>query len=389
MDDLSYILNELGEDRSQYFNAIAPPIIQTSNFAYKSVADFRKGLSDEYNTLVYSRGNNPTVDILRKKLAALDGAEDALVFGAGVAAIAVPIIALLKSGDHVVSVAKPYSWTIKLFEKLLPKFGINTTFVDGTDTTNFEKAITGNTKLIYLESPNTFTYELQDIPAVVTLAKKKGIVTMIDNSYCSPMNQQPYKMGVDLVAQSATKFIGGHSDVVAGVVTGSKTMIKKIFDAEFLNIGGNISPMNAWLLIRGLRTIHLRMERVCATTKKVVDFLATRPEVERVIFPFHPSFPQYELARKQMKDAGGLFSAVFKAKSLSQIEAFCNSLKRFFMAVSWGGHESLIIPAAVSIKPEEFDASNSNHRMIRFYVGLEDAEYLISDIRQSLEAHLK
>ncbi|HEX8059443.1 MAG TPA: aminotransferase class I/II-fold pyridoxal phosphate-dependent enzyme, partial [Cyclobacteriaceae bacterium] len=343
----------------------------------------------EYHTLIYSRGNNPTVDILRKKLAALDGAEDALVFGAGVAAIAVPIITLLKSGDHVVSVAKPYSWTIKLFEKLLPKFGITTTFVDGTDTSNFEKAITPNTKLIYLESPNTFTYELQDIPAVVALAKKKSIVTMIDNSYCSPINQQPYKMGVDLVAQSATKFIGGHSDVVAGVVTGSQAMIKKIFDAEFLNIGGNISPMNAWLLIRGLRTIHLRMERVCATTKKVVDFLAARREVERVIFPFHPSFPQYELAKKQMKDAGGLFSVVFKAKSLDQIENFCNSLKRFFMAVSWGGHESLIIPSAVSIKPEDFDASNPNHRLIRFYVGLEDAEYLISDIRQSLEAHLK
>jgi cystathionine beta-lyase/cystathionine gamma-synthase len=131
------------------------------------------------------------------------------------------------------------------------------------------------------------------------------------------------------------------------------------------------------------------MECVCATTKKVVDFLATRPEVERVIFPFHPSFPQYELAKKQMKDAGGLFSVVFKAKSIDQIEGFCNSLKRFFMAVSWGGHESLIIPSIVSVKPEEFDASNPNHRLIRFYVGLEEADYLISDIRQSLEAHLK
>lgn len=389
MDELSYILNELGEDRDNYFKAISPPIIQTSNFAYKSVADFRAGLADEYHTLIYSRGNNPTVDILRKKLAALDGAEDALVFGSGIASIAIPMIALLKQGDHVVSVAKPYSWTIKLFEKLLPKFGITTTFVDGTDSSNFEKAITPNTKLFYLESPNTFTYELQDIAAVVAIAKKRGITTMIDNSYSSPLNQQPYKMGVDLVAQSATKFIGGHSDVVAGVVTGSHEMIKKIFDAEFLNIGGNISPMNAWLLIRGLRTIHLRMDRVCDTTKKVVDFLASRPEVERVIFPFHPSFPQYELAKKQMKNAGGLFSVVFKAKSIDQIESFCNSLKRFFMAVSWGGHESLIIPSIVSIKREEFDASNANHRLIRFYVGLEDANYLIDDIRRSLEAHLK
>lgn len=385
MDELSFILNELGEDRSGYFNAVSPPIIQTSNFTFKSVADFRKALADEYYATLYSRGNNPTVDILRKKLAALDGAEDALVFGSGIASIAIPIIALLKTGDHIVSVAKPYSWTIKLFERLLPKFGIQTTFVDGTRTANFEAAITPRTRLIFLESPNTFTYELQDIPAVTALARARGIVTMIDNSYCSPINQQPYLMGVDLVAQSATKFIGGHSDVVAGVVTGSKDMIKKIFDSEFLNIGGNISPMNAWLLIRGLRTIHLRMDRVCATTKKVVDFLATRPEIEQVIFPFHPSFPQYELAKKQMKDAGGLFSIVVKAKTIEQVEGFCNSLRRFLMAVSWGGHESLVIPSVVSIKPEDFNPAERNHRLIRLYIGLEDADYLIEDLTQALK----
>jgi cystathionine beta-lyase/cystathionine gamma-synthase len=163
-------------------------------------------------------------------------------------------------------------------------------------------------------------------------------------------------------------------------------MIKKIFDSEFLNIGGNISPMDAWLLIRGLRTIHLRMERVCATTHKIVGFLSTRPEIERVIFPFHPSFPQYELAKKQMKNAGGLFSAVFKATTVDEIENFCNSLKKFLMAVSWGGHESLIIPSVVSIKPGEFNPSEPNHRLIRFYVGLEDADYLIDDLKQALKA---
>jgi cystathionine beta-lyase/cystathionine gamma-synthase len=383
--DLSYILNELGEDREAYFNAVAPPIIQSSNFTFKNVAEFRKALADEYYAILYSRGNNPTVDILRKKLAALDGAEDALVFGSGIAAISTPILALLNQGDHVVSVAKPYSWTIKLFERLLPKFGITTTFVDGTKIENFEKAIQPNTKLIYLESPNTFTYELQDLPAVTALAKRKGILTMIDNSYCSPLNQQPYKMGVDLVAQSATKFIGGHSDVVAGVVTGSQMIIKKIFDAEFLNIGTNISPMNAWLLIRGLRTLQLRMQRVCDSTKKVVDYLASHPKIERVIFPFHPSFPQYELARKQMKDAGGLFSIVLKVNTLEEVELFCNSLKHFFLAVSWGGHESLVIPSAVGFKPEEFDATNFNHRLVRLYVGLEDPDYLIADLKQALE----
>lgn len=383
--DLSFILNELGEEREHYYNAIAPPISQTSNFAFKSVADFRAGLANEYDAWLYSRGNNPTVNILRKKLAALDGAEDALVFGSGIAAIAVPLLALLKQGDHVVSVAKPYSWTIKLFEKLLPKFGITTTFVDGTKIENFEAAVQSNTRLIYLESPNTFTYELQDLAAVAALAKRRSLLTMIDNSYCSPLYQQPYKMGIDLVAQSATKFIGGHSDVVAGVVTGSKEVIKKIFDAEFLNIGGNIAPMNAWLLIRGLRTLHLRMERVCDSTKKVVDYLAAHPKIEKVIFPFHPSFPQYELAKRQMKNAGGLFSAVLKVDTVEEVERFCNSLKHFFLAVSWGGHESLVIPSAVSIQAKDFDRLNSIHRLVRFYVGLEDPDYLIADLAQALE----
>lgn len=385
--ELSYILNELGEERDQYFNAIAPPIIQSSNFAFKNVADFRQGLADEYYSTLYSRGNNPTVDILRKKLAALDGAEDALVFGSGIASIAIPLLAILNQGDHVVSVAKPYSWTIKLFERLLPKFGITTTFVDGTQTENFAKALQPNTKVIYLESPNTFTYELQDLEAVAKLAKSKGILTMIDNSYCSPLNQRPYTMGIDLVAQSATKFIGGHSDVVAGVVTGSKVMIKKIFDAEFLNIGGNISPMNAWLLIRGLRTVDVRMKRICESTKKVVDALASHPKIEKVLFPFHPSFPQLALAKKQMNDAGGLFSIVLRAKSVEEVEKFCNSLKRFLLAVSWGGHESLVIPAVIGFPAKDFDPANVNHRLIRFYIGLEEPEYLIEDLRRGLESY--
>ncbi len=385
--ELSYILNELGEERDLYFNAIAPPILQTSNFAFKNIADFRKALTDEYDALLYSRGNNPTIDILRKKLAALDGAEDALVFGSGIASISIPILALLSQGDHVVSVAKPYSWTVKLFEKILPRFGITTTFVDGTQILNFEKAIQPNTRLIYLESPNTFTYELQDLEAVAHLAKSKKITTMIDNSYCSPINQQPVKMGIDLVAQSATKFIGGHSDVVAGVVTGSKALIKKIFEAEFLNIGGNISPMNAWLLIRGLRTLHLRMDRVCASTKKVVEFLVAHPKIEKVIFPFHPSFTQYELAKKQMKDAGGLFSIILKARSVEEIEQFCDSLKHFFRAVSWGGHESLVIPALVGFPVTDFDPSNEHHRLVRLYVGLEDPDYLIADLKQAFDSY--
>ncbi len=382
--ELSYILNELGEERENYFNAIAPPIIQTSNFKFNTVADFRAALADEYQGNLYSRGFNPTSDILRKKLAALDGAEDALVFSSGIAAITVPILALLASGDEVVCVENPYSWTIKLFNNFLPKFGIKTTFIDGTDITQFEAAITSKTKLIYLESPNTFSFDVQDLAAIATIAKAKGILTMIDNSYCSPLYQQPISFGIDLVAQSATKYLAGHSDVVAGVLTGKKALLEKIFNNEYLNIGAALAPQNAWLLLRGLRTLEIRLEKISETADKVVTYLNQHPKIDRVLHPFSADNKDLELAQRQMKKCGGLFSIVLKKTTLEQIETFCNSLKHILMAVSWGGYESLIIPACAGLSKAEFDSTNKRHTLIRIYIGLEDANYLIADLEQAL-----
>ncbi len=383
--DLSFIINELGEEREHYFNAIAPPIVQSSNFAFDSVAGMRELLLDEYKGFLYSRGNNPTIDILRKKLAALDGAEDALVFGSGAAAIFAAVLSQVKQGDHVICVREPYSWARQLFENILSRFGVQTTFVDGTQTANFEKALQPNTSLIYLESPNSLTFELQDIAAVTALAKSRNIVTIIDNSYCTPLYQQPHLMGVDLCIQSATKFISGHSDTVAGVLTGSREKIKKIFASELLNIGSGIAPFNAWLLLRGLRTLEIRLQRSAESTRTVVDRLRQHPLIEKIYFPLAPDFPQYELARRQMKGAAGLFTIQLKADTREQVERFCNSLQHFLMAVSWGGHESLAFPACASIPAEDFDPGISKHRMVRLYVGLEDAGYLISDLEQALE----
>ena len=387
--DLSYILNELGEERENYFNAVSPPIIQSSNFTFKTVGDFREALANEFDALLYSRGHNPTLNILRKKLAALDGAEDALVFSSGIGAITVPILALLKQGDHIISVENPYSWTIKLFNKFLPKFGITTTYVDGTDTGAFEKAIQNNTRLLYLESPNTFSYELQDLAAIARIAKAKGIITMIDNSYCGPLFQQPIALGIDLVAQSATKYLGGHSDVVAGVVTGSKILIKQIFDNEFMNIGPSLSPQSAWLIIRGMRTLPLRMQRGYESAKIITAWLQQHPAVDKVLWPFLPGFKQAELAHAQMKGCGSLFSFTLKDSSLNKIETFCDSLQHILMAVSWGGHESLIIPSITGIKPADFDKDNIRHNLIRMYVGLEDADYLQNDLEQALACIIK
>jgi cystathionine beta-lyase/cystathionine gamma-synthase len=382
--DISYILNELGEDRENYFNAVSPPIIQSSNFAFKTVADFRKGLSNEFEAMLYSRGHNPTLNILRQKLAALDGAEDALVFSSGVAATSIPILSLLKQGDHVVCVENPYSWTIKLFRDLMPKFGISCTFIDGTDIQNFEQAIQPNTKLIYLESPNTFSYELQDLSAVAALARPKGIITMIDNSYCGPLYQRPIELGIDLVMQTATKYIGGHSDVVAGVVTGSKAMLSEIFNHEFMNIGASLSPHSAWLLIRGLRTMPLRINKSFESTKIITAWLAQNPKVDKVIWPFAPDFKQAELAQKQMQGCGGLFSFTLKNSSLEAIEKFCDGLQHILMAVSWGGHESLVIPSIAGVPAADYDVNNYRHQLIRMYVGLEEPEYLIKDLAQAL-----
>jgi cystathionine beta-lyase/cystathionine gamma-synthase len=380
--DLSYILNELGEDRENYFNAIAPPIIQSSNFAFNSVDEMRSAFADEYSTYLYSRGVNPTVDILCKKLAALDHAEDCLVFSSGAAAIFAAVLANVKSGDHVVSVKKPYTWAQKMFNQILPRFGVTTTYIDGTDISNFERAILPTTKVIYLESPNSWDYAIQDLKAVAQLAKSKNIITIIDNSYCTPIYQQPIDFGIDLVLQSGTKYIGGHSDTVAGILSGSSEMIKRIFNSEFLNIGSGISPFNAWLLIRGLRTLPMRLERITKTTLQIVQYLQAHKKVEKVIFPFDESFPQYALAKQQMQGACGLVTFIVKANNVGQIENFCNRLQHILMAVSWGGHESLIVPKCSGIPAANFNAAHPEHRMIRMYVGLEEADYLIKDLER-------
>lgn len=387
--DISYIINELGEDRAQYFNAVAPPIIQTSNFRVDTVEELKALFADEYSGYLYSRGLNPTVEILRKKLAALDGAEEALVFNSGASAIFAGVLANVKAGDHIVSVDKPYTWAQRMFDVILPRFGVATTYIDGTRIENFERAILPNTTLIYLESPNSWDYKLQDLKAVADLARAENIVTMIDNSYCTPLYQRPIPMGIDIAMQTATKYIGGHSDTVGGVLSGTKAMMKKIFDSEFMNAGLGIQPFNAWLLIRGLRTMPARLEHISRTTREVAEFLKGHPRVESILFPLDDSFPQYALARRQMEGACGLLSWYVHARARDEIVTFCEALQHIMMAVSWGGHESLILPKCASLSDAEFNPAVREHRMLRLYTGLEDADYLIRDLQQAFAAAWK
>ncbi|MCI4669419.1 MAG: aminotransferase class I/II-fold pyridoxal phosphate-dependent enzyme [Bacteroidia bacterium] len=383
--DLSYIINHLGEERESYFRAAVPPIIQSNNFIFKTAEEMRHALAHEMDEPFYTRGNNPTVSILRKKIAALEGAEEAFVFASGSAAIAAGVMSAVKAGDHIICVQKPYSWTTKLLNNLLSRFDVSSTYVDGSDPQNFEAAIQANTRLIVLESPNSITFEMQDIEAVVAIAKKHNILTAIDNSYATPLNQQPIKMGVDMVMHSASKYLNGHSDIIAGVLCCSRERAEHIFKGEYMTLGGIISPNDAWLMMRGLRTLPIRMERVSQTTPKVVAFLENHPQVEKVYYPFAQTNPQLELAQKYIKKPTGQFSMTLKANSVEEVDRFCNELTYFQMACSWGGHESLIFPMSVLYTSANYSETTLPWNLIRFYVGLEEADILIADLQKAFE----
>ena len=382
---LSEILNHLGEDRENYFQAMAPPIIQTSNFAFPNLADFRERFSNELDNHVYSRGNNPTVKILRQKIAALEGAEDALVFSSGAGAMNTAILANVKAGDHVICVEAPYSWTNTMVAKFLPRFGVTHTFVDATKIENIAAAIQPNTTLLVLESPNSMTYALQDLKACADLARQHGIITCIDNSYCSPLYQNPIAHGIDIVMHTGTKYLNGHSDVVCGVICSTKAMIRKIFDLEYMTFGSILAPNDAAMVIRGLRTLPLRLHQSHQSAMKITQWLEDHPKVEKVLFPFLPSFPQYELAKRQMKGCGGLFTVFLKAESRQKVEDFFHQLKRFLLAVSWGGHESLVLPLAAFYNMPGREDTTAPWNMVRFYIGLEDPDWLIEDLENALK----
>ncbi len=384
--DLSEILYHLGEERENYFDAIAPPVIQSSNFAFKDLDEFRRKISREADNTIYSRGNNPTVNILKKKVAALEGAEDALIFGSGSGAIAAAVIANVKSGDHIVCVKSTYGWTISLISKFLKRFGVTHTFVDGKNLEEIEKAILPNTTVLYLESPSSLVFEMQDLAACAALCKKHALVSIVDNSHCSPIFQNPIKFGIDVFVHSGTKYLNGHSDVVVGVLCSTKKMTEKIFYSEYMTLGAIISPHDANLVIRGLRTLPLRLLRSDESARKIVAFLSQHPKVTKIYYPFSENNPQLELAKKQMSGNGGLFSIEIDVPTLEAADAFFYSLKRFTFAVSWGGHESLIFPTCALYKIPGKGSPPLPFTFSRFYIGLEDPDWLIEDLKQALDA---
>ncbi len=377
--DISEIIYSLYEDKFS-FNPVSPQIYQTSNFYFSSFDELKKALEHKEKTHIYTRGKNPTTEVLEQKIAALEKGERALLFSSGVAAISAVVMGLLKSNDHIVCVKECYNWTYKLFSNYLKKFNIDVTFIDGCEIEEWKNAIKDNTKIFFLESPTSFSFLLQDIKAVASLAKKHNITTIIDNSWATPCFQTPIEYGVDFVVHSCSKYISGHSDVIGGILVGTEDNISHIFQTEFITKGATPSPFNAWLLLRGLRTLPIRMEQHMRTTEKVIDFLSRSSKVEKIYYPFHTDHPQYKLAKKQMKGTSGLFSFKLRTKNLEDIIHFTDALKYFKKAVSWGGYESLVIPAAAT----DTQASE-NISVIRLHIGLENPGLLIEDLSQALE----
>jgi cystathionine beta-lyase/cystathionine gamma-synthase len=237
-----------------------------------------------------------------------------------------------------------------------------------------------------LESPNSLTLELQDLAAIAEIARARGIRTLCDNSYASPLLQRPADFGIDLVMHSATKYLNGHSDVVAGVVCGPHAMIREIFRGPYMTFGAIIGPLEAWLMLRGMRTLAVRMERIAASSARIVDWLQQHPKIARVYYPGNAGDPQRELARRQMKGGSGILSIEVRAADVAGIECFCDNLKMFLMAVSWGGHESLIWPLAVVIKDGNAESNRTGlpWNLVRLSIGLEDPHELIADLEQAL-----
>ena len=363
--------------------AVVPPIFQTSLFTFAGYDEMAARFRGEGRHPIYSRVDNPTAGEFERKLAALEGAEAARGFASGMAAISAVILGLCQSGDRIVCVRHVYPDSYRLMRRLLPRLGIGVEFVDGGDPVAVARALPG-ARLLYLESPNSWVFGTQELARLTGLARAHQVITMADNSWASPIFQRPLDHGVDLVVHAASKYLGGHSDVVAGVVAGSRELIATIDETAFPYLGAKLSPFDAWLLVRGLRTLPLRMRRHQESGLVIADRLAGHPAVLRVL---HPAFAN-EPGRATLSGWSGLF-AIELAESVS-IRAFCDALRLFKLGVSWGGHESLAFPAEVGL--QQAGGINSMRdfgvpsRLVRLHVGLEDVEALWADLQQALAA---
>ncbi|WP_336774551.1 trans-sulfuration enzyme family protein [Paenibacillus sp. MMO-58] len=364
---------------TKHYGAVTMPIYQNSLFAFENHESFDHAMQDVLAATVYSRGNNPTVQYLESKIADLEAAERARCFASGMAAIAGSLHALLRSGDHVICVNQAYGPTRQFLNELSERYRVEVTYVDGCQVSDFEDELRPHTRLIYLESPTSGLFQLQDLEGVAALAKRAGVLTMIDSSWATPCFQRPLTWGIDLVLHSMTKYFSGHSDCLGGVVAGRADLIDEIANKGYMLFGGVMTPHTASLMIRGLRTLPLRMERHHSSGLTIAEFMEKHPLVNRVNHPGLPSHPQHALACKQLEGYGSLFS--FETQlSVEMLKKWADALRYFRIGVSWGGFESLV---TVGQTPAIRNLAGNNPSVARLYIGLEDPQTLIGDIEQA------
>ncbi|CUX27328.1 trans-sulfuration enzyme family protein [Clostridium sp. C105KSO13] len=376
-------LTHVGEDPHKYMGAVTPPVFLTSLHVFDSVEDYFGVdiFKDEY---YYGRASNPTVTILEKKIAALEHGKRAVVFSAGMATCAAIVLACCGAGDHIICIKETYGPVRHLISDFLPKMDISATFVKGDSVKEFEDAIRPNTKLIILESPTTLLLNVVDLKGVAKLAKEHGIKTYIDNTYCSPIFQKPLDMGIDFVMHTMTKYIGGHSDLIGGVVVSNDEKFMENLMIQRDWFGGVLGPMEAWLAIRGLRTLDVRMQRHYETAMKVAEFLDNHPKVKKVYYTGLKSHPQYNLARQQQAGECGLMTIEIDGDEKATAR-FVDSLKIFERGCSWGGFESLAIAYTYNWEEDKLKYFDLNRSVVRLHCGLEGAENLIADLEQALD----
>ncbi len=376
----------LTEDAPHVHDPVVGPIYQTSLFTFKDFAHMRNTFAGEAKGYIYSRVGNPSVHDFERRIAALEQAEAARALSSGMAAISATVLSIVSAGERIVAVRNCYGDAYRFFEKLLPRFNITVEYVDGTDAEAMEAALPG-AKLLYLESPTSMVFELQDIARLARAARDRGITTVMDNSWATPIFQKPITHGVDLVLHSASKYIGGHSDTVAGVVAGSKALIGKLNELTHPFLGAKLSPLEAFLLVRGLRTLPFRIKRHMESALLLAERLRAHAHVTKIHHPVYSNHP----GRTTLSGFTGLFT--FEVDDKIDIPRFADLLKFFRLGVSWGGYESLVVPVAASLAQtpgvNSFDRFNVSPRAIRLHVGLEDPEMLWADLEQALNKSVK
>ena len=378
-----------GEEKHFQNGATQVPVVHSVAFGYDDVDEWLKAASGRGSGHIYSRNTNPTVDVFEEKVRALEGAEAAVSAATGMGIISSTLFELLSPGDRVVTVKDTYGGTNRIFTEFLPRFNIDAVLCDTTDHKAIEKEMTRGCRVLYLESPTNPTVKVVDLARLAEAGRAAGAVTVVDNTFATPINQNPLQLGADLVLHSATKFLGGHADALGGVICGGKDLIRRIFHFREIN-GAALHPTAAYLLIRGMKTLHLRVRRQNESALSIAGFLERHPAVERVFYPGLESHEGHGIARRQMRGFGGVLSFMLRENTFDAVRRFIPRLRLAHAAANLGSVETIAGPPAatshVECTAEERAAMGIPESLIRYSVGIEDADDLIEDLTEALKA---